>query len=218
MMCRTELKFCRYFITTSRDMTARLYTLHPIEGFKPKSFGGHRDVVLRAFFSEDEKTVSEATSSKAENHRFTRYLVMGLSSSGKRRKRQPKMIRTLKGKSSTDPQPPPLPSIILSPTLDGAFPVDITSINPALGSSAQFFIPNLLFLSLALARASLVYGRCQISPLSTLCRYPTRRYRRSPSIRQANGSHSGQPSSVSFLFGSGKARVTCSSSRAITST
>jgi periodic tryptophan protein 2 len=48
----------RYFLTTSRDMTARLYTLHPLDGFKPKSFGGHRDVVVGAWFSEDEKTVS----------------------------------------------------------------------------------------------------------------------------------------------------------------
>jgi periodic tryptophan protein 2 len=38
-------------------MTARLYTLDPLEGFKPKSFGGHRDVVLGAWFSKDEKTV-----------------------------------------------------------------------------------------------------------------------------------------------------------------
>jgi hypothetical protein len=47
-----------YFLTISRDMTARLYTLDPVEGFKPKSFGGHRDVVLGAWFSDDEKTVS----------------------------------------------------------------------------------------------------------------------------------------------------------------
>jgi hypothetical protein len=47
----------RYFLSTSRDMTARLYTLDPLEGFKPKSFGGHRDVVLGAWFSKDEKTV-----------------------------------------------------------------------------------------------------------------------------------------------------------------
>ncbi|WRT69994.1 uncharacterized protein IL334_006987 [Kwoniella shivajii] len=50
-------KTSRYFVTTSRDMTARLYTLNPLEGFKPKQFAGHRDVVLNAFFSEDEKTI-----------------------------------------------------------------------------------------------------------------------------------------------------------------
>ncbi|WWC72243.1 uncharacterized protein I206_106205 [Kwoniella pini CBS 10737] len=50
-------KTSRYFITTSRDMTARLYTLNPVEGFKPKQFAGHRDVVIGAFFSHDEKTI-----------------------------------------------------------------------------------------------------------------------------------------------------------------
>ncbi|KAK6909144.1 hypothetical protein I203_103159 [Kwoniella mangroviensis CBS 8507] len=50
-------KTSRYFVTTSRDMTARLYTLNPLEGFKPKQFAGHRDVVISAFFSEDEKTI-----------------------------------------------------------------------------------------------------------------------------------------------------------------
>jgi hypothetical protein len=39
-------------------MTAKLYTLNPVEGFRPKTFAGHRDVVISAFFSEDEKEVS----------------------------------------------------------------------------------------------------------------------------------------------------------------
>ena len=39
-------------------MTARLYTLHPLEGYKPKTFAGHRDALVGAFFSEDEKSVS----------------------------------------------------------------------------------------------------------------------------------------------------------------
>ncbi len=44
-------------MTTSRDMTARLFTLHPLEGFRPKTFAGHKDVVLNAYFAEDGKTV-----------------------------------------------------------------------------------------------------------------------------------------------------------------
>ncbi|KAJ7269818.1 quinon protein alcohol dehydrogenase-like superfamily [Mycena rebaudengoi] len=39
---------CACFITTSRDMTARLFTLNPVEGFRPKTFAGHRDAVLGA--------------------------------------------------------------------------------------------------------------------------------------------------------------------------
>ncbi|EJD39599.1 putative WD repeat protein [Auricularia subglabra TFB-10046 SS5] len=45
------------FITTSRDMTARLFTLNPLEGFRPKTFAGHKDLVLHAYFSADSKTV-----------------------------------------------------------------------------------------------------------------------------------------------------------------
>jgi len=50
-------KSSRFFITTSRDMTAKLYTLNPVEGFRPKTFAGHRDVVISAFFSGDEKEI-----------------------------------------------------------------------------------------------------------------------------------------------------------------
>jgi periodic tryptophan protein 2 len=53
-------------------MTARLYTLNPLEGFEPKKFSGHRDVVINAFFSEDEKTVRLHRSSPLtiDLHRF----------------------------------------------------------------------------------------------------------------------------------------------------
>ncbi|KAI0806171.1 WD40 repeat-like protein [Irpex lacteus] len=45
------------FLTTSRDMTARLFTLDPVEGFRPKTFAGHRDLVINAYFSSDGKTI-----------------------------------------------------------------------------------------------------------------------------------------------------------------
>lgn len=38
-------------------MTARLFTLDPMENFRPKTFAGHRDIVLGAYFSADCKTV-----------------------------------------------------------------------------------------------------------------------------------------------------------------
>ena len=41
-------------------MTARLFTLAPIENFRPKTFAGHRDIVLGAYFSADCKTVRYA--------------------------------------------------------------------------------------------------------------------------------------------------------------
>ena len=39
-------------------MTARLFTLNPLEGFRPKTFAGHRDAVLAAYFSADGTSVS----------------------------------------------------------------------------------------------------------------------------------------------------------------
>lgn len=39
-------------------MTARLFTLDPLEGFRPKTFAGHRDAVLGGFFAADGKHVS----------------------------------------------------------------------------------------------------------------------------------------------------------------
>lgn len=45
------------FLTTSRDMTARLFTLEPVEGYRPRTFAGHRDVVINAYFSKDSKTI-----------------------------------------------------------------------------------------------------------------------------------------------------------------
>ncbi|KIJ15929.1 hypothetical protein PAXINDRAFT_176399 [Paxillus involutus ATCC 200175] len=45
------------FITTSCDMTARLWTLDPLEGFRPKTFAGHRDAVIGAYFSAKGKAI-----------------------------------------------------------------------------------------------------------------------------------------------------------------
>ncbi|KZT03785.1 WD40 repeat-like protein [Laetiporus sulphureus 93-53] len=45
------------FLTTSRDMTARLFTLDPVEGFRPKTFAGHRDIVINAYFSANGKII-----------------------------------------------------------------------------------------------------------------------------------------------------------------
>ena len=38
-------------------MTARLFTLNPVEGFRPKTFAGHRDAVVGAYFSSKSNTV-----------------------------------------------------------------------------------------------------------------------------------------------------------------
>ncbi|UZJ52882.1 hypothetical protein CBS101457_002202 [Exobasidium rhododendri] len=53
-----------FFLTTSKDMTARLYSLNPIRmpseragKFRPKTLAGHRDAVVAAYWSEDESEI-----------------------------------------------------------------------------------------------------------------------------------------------------------------
>ena len=54
-------------------MTARLYTLDPVEGYRPKTFAGHRDIVLGAYFSDDGASVCHFSSSSSPKlqHRYT---------------------------------------------------------------------------------------------------------------------------------------------------
>ncbi|KNC96819.1 snoRNA-binding rRNA-processing protein PWP2 [Spizellomyces punctatus DAOM BR117] len=47
----------RFFLTGSKDMTARLYAVDPIEGFHGAVLAGHRDTVVGAWFSKDVNTV-----------------------------------------------------------------------------------------------------------------------------------------------------------------
>lgn len=39
-------------------MSARLFTLDPLEGFRPKTFAGHKSAVIGAYFSVDGEMVS----------------------------------------------------------------------------------------------------------------------------------------------------------------
>ena len=41
-------------------MTARLFTLDPLEDFRPKTFAGHRDAVVGAYFSTNGKYVGRS--------------------------------------------------------------------------------------------------------------------------------------------------------------
>jgi len=47
----------RFLVTTGSDLTARVWSLDPIEGFSPTTLSGHRDTVLGAFFSVDQEIV-----------------------------------------------------------------------------------------------------------------------------------------------------------------
>ena len=47
----------RFLLTTGKDLTARIWSLDPIEGFTPTTLSGHRDTVIAAFFSADQELV-----------------------------------------------------------------------------------------------------------------------------------------------------------------
>lgn len=47
----------RFLLSASRDLTARMWSLDPEEGFVPTTLGGHREGVIGAWFSQDQETV-----------------------------------------------------------------------------------------------------------------------------------------------------------------
>ncbi|POV94635.1 hypothetical protein PSHT_16092 [Puccinia striiformis] len=40
-----------FFLSTSQDMTVRMYTVNPVEGYRPRNFTGHKDTVLGAWLT-----------------------------------------------------------------------------------------------------------------------------------------------------------------------
>ncbi|KNC82463.1 hypothetical protein SARC_05255 [Sphaeroforma arctica JP610] len=47
----------KFFSSGSEDMTARVYSVHPIAGFTPRLLSGHRDYVSGVFFSSDDSHI-----------------------------------------------------------------------------------------------------------------------------------------------------------------
>ena len=47
----------RFFLSASRDLTARIWSVDPEEGFVPTTLAGHREGVLGAFFSKDQEWI-----------------------------------------------------------------------------------------------------------------------------------------------------------------
>ena len=48
----------RFFLSASKDLSARIWSLSNEEGFTPTNLTGHRDAVLGAWFSNDQESVS----------------------------------------------------------------------------------------------------------------------------------------------------------------
>ena len=47
----------RFFLSASKDLTARVWSLDPEDGFEPTSLSGHREAVMDAWFTEDQESV-----------------------------------------------------------------------------------------------------------------------------------------------------------------
>lgn len=47
----------RFFLSAAKDLTARIWSLDPEEGFVPTTLSGHRESVLGAYFSQDQETI-----------------------------------------------------------------------------------------------------------------------------------------------------------------
>ncbi|KAM5441587.1 U3 snoRNP protein [Microsporum ferrugineum] len=47
----------RFLLTASKDLTARIWSVDPEEGFEPTTLAGHRDGVINAWFSHDQESI-----------------------------------------------------------------------------------------------------------------------------------------------------------------
>ncbi len=139
-------------------MTARLYTLDPLDDFRPKTFAGHRSAVLNAYFSSNSKSVSiicDSTKYHVDHRdivRFTLSAVMALCSSG-----EPRRPTTLMMITCQLLQTPQLPVFV------GGFINDTTSINPTRRLFAVLSTSLQGYSSSASHPESLGSGRCQHS-------------------------------------------------------
>ena len=48
----------RFFLSSAKDLTARIWSLDPVDGFSPTILAGHREGVIGAWFSGDQEQVS----------------------------------------------------------------------------------------------------------------------------------------------------------------
>ncbi|RLN47576.1 hypothetical protein BBJ29_005926 [Phytophthora kernoviae] len=47
----------KFFVTGSEDLSARVFSVQSYPGFKPLTLSGHRDVVVGAFFAQDDRSI-----------------------------------------------------------------------------------------------------------------------------------------------------------------
>lgn len=140
-------------------MTARLYTLDPVDDFRPKTFAGHKSAVLNAYFSSNLKSVSVTWDSamyfvnRCVHFRYTLSAVTVLCLSG-------------------EPRRPTLPPLMIMTTCQeipqllmfvGGFINDTISTNPTRRSFAVLSTNLQGYSSLASHPESSGSGRCRHS-------------------------------------------------------
>ncbi|KAI9920873.1 hypothetical protein PsorP6_001750 [Peronosclerospora sorghi] len=47
----------KFFVTGAEDLSARVFSVDPYPNFKPLTLSGHRDIVVGAFFADDDKSI-----------------------------------------------------------------------------------------------------------------------------------------------------------------
>ena len=47
----------KFFLTASKDLTVRMWSLNPVEGFVPTALSGHKESIVGAWFSLDQETI-----------------------------------------------------------------------------------------------------------------------------------------------------------------
>lgn len=144
-------------------MTARLFTLNPLEGFRPITFAGHRDAVVGAYFTLDAEAVRLylfSQNGSTNNHRSIPLVEMVQSLFGKPRLNPPIII--LIPKKSRLPHHPPRRKTLVtrSQARDGVFTTDTTLVNLGRRLFVPRFTWRLTFLSLVSPQAYSACGRC----------------------------------------------------------
>jgi hypothetical protein len=142
-------------------MTARLYTLDPLEDFRPLTFAGHKNAVLNAYFSSNSKSVSVSQGYAIHpiNHcdpiRYTLLAVTVLCSSGEPRRPMISIVVTRQ-----------IRRILRLLAFVGGFINDTTLTSPTQRSSAVRSTRPQGCSSSAFRPGSSVSGRC---PRSRIC-------------------------------------------------
>ena len=47
----------KFFLTASKDLTTRIWSLNPVEGFIPTTLAGHKEAIVGTWFSLDQETI-----------------------------------------------------------------------------------------------------------------------------------------------------------------